>query len=41
VIPLFHLPGQWAARWTRIQHPAETSRSGAVPEAWWRQPQAP
>jgi peptide/nickel transport system substrate-binding protein len=41
VIPLFHLPGQWVARWTRIQHPAETSLSGMVPETWWRDPKAP
>lgn len=41
VIPLFHLPGQWVARWTRIQHPAETSLSGMAPETWWRDPKAP
>jgi peptide/nickel transport system substrate-binding protein len=41
VVPLFHLPGQWSARWVRIQHPATTSLSGYLTETWWRQPQAP
>ena len=40
-VPLFHLPGQWVARWTRIEHPAETSLSGIVPETWWQRPQTP
>ena len=41
VVPLFHLPDQWVARWARIQRPAETSLSGLPEETWWRQPQAP
>jgi peptide/nickel transport system substrate-binding protein len=36
LIPLFHLPEQWVARWTRIAHPAETSLFGYLPETWWR-----
>lgn len=40
-VPLFHLPEQWVARWARIQHPAEPSLSGIVPETWWREPQTP
>jgi peptide/nickel transport system substrate-binding protein len=36
-VPLFHLPDQWVARWTTIQHPAVTSLSGYLPETWWRQ----
>jgi peptide/nickel transport system substrate-binding protein len=39
VVPLFHVPEQWIARWTYIEHPAATSLHGAVPETWWRQPQ--
>jgi len=39
VVPLFHLPEQWVARWARIEHPAATSLSGYLPETWWRQPQ--
>ncbi len=35
VIPLFHAPGQWIARWKRIQHPEEGSLYGAIPPTWW------
>ena len=38
VVPLFYLPGQWVARWTRIAHPVRTSLSGYLPETWWHQP---
>ena len=34
-IPLFHLPDQWVARWTRIARPATTSLYGYLPETWW------
>jgi peptide/nickel transport system substrate-binding protein len=37
VVPLFHLPVQWVARWAYIEHPATTSLSGYLPETWWRQ----
>jgi len=36
VVPLFHLPNQWVARWASIKHPAETSLYGYLPETWWR-----
>ena len=36
VVPLYHLPAQWVARWTTIAHPAETSLFGYLPETWWR-----
>jgi peptide/nickel transport system substrate-binding protein len=36
VIPLFHLPAQWIARWTTVERPAATSLYGYLPEAWWR-----
>jgi peptide/nickel transport system substrate-binding protein len=39
VVPLFHLPGQWVARWSYVRHPAKTPLSGFVAEAWWREPQ--
>jgi peptide/nickel transport system substrate-binding protein len=34
-IPLFHLPDQWIARWSRIGRPTTTSLSGYLPETWW------
>lgn len=36
VVPLFHLPEQWIARWAAIEHPAVTPLFGYLPEAWWR-----
>jgi peptide/nickel transport system substrate-binding protein len=39
VVPLYHLPAQWAARWSHIRHPDVTSLSGYLPEAWWREPE--
>jgi peptide/nickel transport system substrate-binding protein len=39
VVPLFHLPEQWVARWARIERPATTSLSGYLPETWWRRTQ--
>jgi peptide/nickel transport system substrate-binding protein len=36
VIPLFHLPAQWIARWTTVERPAATSLYGYLPETWWR-----
>ena len=38
VVPLFHPPEQWVARWNFVQHPAVTSLYGYLPETWWRQP---
>ncbi len=35
VIPLFHLPDQWIARWTRIDHPDISSLYGYEPTTWW------
>ena len=35
VIPLFHLPDQWIARWTRIAHPGISSLYGYEPTTWW------
>lgn len=36
VIPLFHLPHQWVARWTMIAHPQTTSAHGYLVDTWWR-----
>jgi len=35
VIPLYHLPVQWVARWTKVKHPERTSLFGYLPETWW------
>jgi peptide/nickel transport system substrate-binding protein len=40
-IPLFHLPEQWVARWTRIGRPVATSLYGYLPETWWSEPKHP
>jgi peptide/nickel transport system substrate-binding protein len=37
-VPLFYLPDQWIARWTRIEHPATPSASGYVLPTWWAKP---
>jgi peptide/nickel transport system substrate-binding protein len=38
VVPLYHLPSQWVARWSYIRPPAVTSLSGYLPETWWHEP---
>jgi len=35
VVPLFHTPDQWIARWARVERPEKTSLSGYLPETWW------
>ncbi|WP_408647740.1 extracellular solute-binding protein [Xanthobacter dioxanivorans] len=37
-VPLFHTPGQWLARWTRIERPARPALYGTLPETWWHAP---
>jgi peptide/nickel transport system substrate-binding protein len=37
VVPLYHLPVQWLARWTRIRYPKHTSLFGYLPETWWHE----
>ena len=39
VVPLFYLPDQWMARWTTVDHPEQTSLTGARLETWWRVPE--
>lgn len=41
VVPLFHAPEQWVARWVTIEHPEMTSLFGYLPETWWRKPSNP
>ena len=38
VIPLYHAPEQWVARWSSIRHPEKTPLSGYLSESWWREP---
>ncbi len=35
VIPLFHIPDIWAARWSRIARPQVTPLLGYQPTTWW------
>ncbi|HEX2255511.1 MAG TPA: extracellular solute-binding protein, partial [Afifellaceae bacterium] len=35
VVPLFHAPDQWIARWTRVERPEKSSLYGAEPTTWW------
>lgn len=34
-VPLFHLPEDLVARWTRIHRPEATALTGIQPSAWW------
>lgn len=38
VVPLYHQPKQWVARWSRIKHPERTSLYGFQLPTWWREP---
>jgi peptide/nickel transport system substrate-binding protein len=35
VIPLFHMPKQWLAYWTRLRHPEKTPLFGYNLDSWW------
>ena len=37
-VPLFYLPEQWIAHWSRIDHPAEPSLAGYSLPTWWAKP---
>jgi peptide/nickel transport system substrate-binding protein len=37
VVPLYHSPVQWLARWRRIGRPKRTSLFGYLPETWWQE----
>ena len=36
VIPLYHSPTRWTARWSHLKHPTETSLYGHQLDTWWR-----
>jgi peptide/nickel transport system substrate-binding protein len=36
VLPLYHLPEQWIARWPGVERPAQLSLYGSPIETWWR-----
>jgi peptide/nickel transport system substrate-binding protein len=35
VVPLYHLPTQWVAYWTKLRHPDITPLYGAQIDCWW------
>jgi len=35
LVPLFHSPEDWWARWARVKHPETLSLYGAEPTTWW------
>jgi len=35
VVPLYNLPGQWTAYWSRLRHPPVTPLYGAQIDCWW------
>jgi len=35
VIPLFHLPNQWVAKWQHIHHPKQQTLWGMRIDTWW------
>jgi peptide/nickel transport system substrate-binding protein len=37
-VPLFYLPEQWIARWTRIERPEATALTGYSLPTWWMKP---
>ena len=36
VIPLYHAPERWIARWTRVARPAQWPKYDFTPDVWWR-----
>lgn len=39
VVPLYYLPEQWVARWTRVDHPEKQSISGYTYPTWYATPE--
>ena len=39
MLPLFHAPEEWWARWSRIERPETTALTGAEPTTWWAAPE--
>jgi peptide/nickel transport system substrate-binding protein len=40
MVPLFHLPRQWIARWPWIGRPEKTPLTGFLIDSWWRMPES-
>ncbi len=40
IVPLFHLPKQWIARWPWIGHPEKPPLTGYFVDSWWRTPES-
>ena len=38
VVPLYHQPDEWVARWNFIRHPEVTPIYGPQFTSWWREP---
>jgi peptide/nickel transport system substrate-binding protein len=37
-IPVFNVPDQWIARWSRIERPENSVLAGYLPQTWWQRP---
>lgn len=37
VVPLYHSPSQWIARWSHLRRPEQTSLYGYQLDTWWRE----
>jgi peptide/nickel transport system substrate-binding protein len=37
VIPLYHLPAEWVARWSNVRHPEKSPLFGYLLPTWWRE----
>ncbi len=37
-IPLYYPPAEWVARWTTVEHPAQTPLYGFQYDRWWKAP---
>jgi peptide/nickel transport system substrate-binding protein len=38
VVPLFYLPDQWVARWSKLKRPEKTPLYGYQIDTWWADP---
>lgn len=39
-IPVYNVPAQWLAHWSRIERPVQSALTGNHPESWWQRPAA-
>lgn len=37
-VPLFYTPGQWVARWRKVERPETLALQGSLAESWWQGP---